>query len=54
LRKWENGVDPLMLQEAALHPGGSAKKILLLVQRNQILLDRYYFLCEGATGRMST
>jgi len=25
--------------------GGSAKKILLLVQRNQILLARSYFLC---------
>jgi len=33
--------------------GGSAKKILLLVQRDQILLARSYFLCEDAPGRMS-
>jgi len=33
--------------------GGSAKKILILVQRNQILLARSYFLCEDAPGRMS-
>jgi len=33
--------------------GGSAKKILLLVQRNQILLARSYFLCEHTPGRMS-
>jgi len=33
--------------------GGSAKKILLLVQRNQILLTRSYFLCEDTPGRMS-
>jgi len=34
--------------------GGSAKKILILVQRNQILLARSYYLCEDAPGRMST
>jgi len=33
--------------------GGSAKKIILLVQRDQILLARSYFLCEDAPGRMS-
>jgi len=33
--------------------GGSAKKILLIVQRDQILLARSYFLCEDALGRMS-
>jgi len=33
--------------------GGSAKNILLLVQRNQILLSRSYFLREHTPGRMS-
>jgi len=34
--------------------GGSGKKILLKVKRNQILLARTYFLCEETPGRMST
>jgi len=33
--------------------GGSAKNIFLLVQRNQILLARSYFLCEDAPGTKS-
>jgi len=33
--------------------GGSAKEILLLVQRNQILLARTYFHWENTPGRMS-
>jgi len=43
LRQWEPDWDS----------GSFDKKILLLVQRNQILLARTYFHCEDTPGRMS-